>query len=77
MNHLETLLTTTAALLTLYALTCAVRPIGDCWRCAGAGRHRLINGERTTCRQCDGSGDRIRLGRRMWIRFVDARRDAR
>lgn len=70
-------LTVVGILLAVYAATCALRPYADCWRCHGTGAHRaLITGARTHCRRCDGTGDRIRLGRRAWNRLARARRDA-
>ena len=40
-----------------YALACAVAPFGPCRRC----RH-----EDPLCRHCDGTGRRVRLGRRLY-----------
>ncbi len=56
---------TAAALLLLaglaaavpYALACWLAPFGACARCRD--RERL-------CRFCDGTGRRVRLGRRAW-----------
>lgn len=54
-----TLLGLTAALLTLitlgYIARCAVSPWGTCWRCRPGGHNR-------TCRACNGTGMRPRLG---------------
>jgi hypothetical protein len=46
------------ALLGGYALACAVAPFGACARCRRA-RNPL-------CQACDGTGRRVRLGRRLW-----------
>jgi hypothetical protein len=45
------------ALAVPYALACWLAPFGTCARCHG--RDRL-------CRACDGTGRRVRLGRRAW-----------
>jgi hypothetical protein len=39
-----------------YATVCAVAPFGPC-RCHG---HDAL------CRRCDGTGHRVRTGRRLW-----------
>jgi hypothetical protein len=46
------------ALLVGYALACALAPFGTCARCRRA-RDPL-------CRACDGTGRRVRAGRRLW-----------
>jgi hypothetical protein len=40
-----------------YALACWLAPFGTCARCHGHDR---------LCRACDGTGRRVRLGRRAW-----------
>jgi hypothetical protein len=45
-------------LLTAYALACALAPFGACARC----RHAPD----PLCRACDGTGRRVRAGRRAW-----------
>jgi hypothetical protein len=40
-----------------YALACWLTPFGACARCHGHDR---------LCRFCDGTGLRVRLGRRAW-----------
>jgi hypothetical protein len=40
-----------------YALACALVPFGPCRRCH--------NGD-PLCRACDGTGRRVRRGRRLW-----------
>ena len=47
----------TLAVATAYALVCALTPFGTCTRC----RHTD-----PLCRACDGTGRRVRLGRRAW-----------
>jgi hypothetical protein len=51
-----------------YALLCAVVPWGRCRTCAGYGRKTGRNGTltRTKCRRCNGTGRRVRVGRRVW-----------
>jgi hypothetical protein len=39
-----------------YAVACAVAPFGPC-RC---------HGRDVLCRRCDGTGYRVRVGRRLW-----------
>jgi hypothetical protein len=48
----------TFAVLAAYALGCALAPFGVCTRCRNA-RDPL-------CRACDGTGRRVRTGRRVW-----------
>ncbi|MFF5229990.1 hypothetical protein [Dactylosporangium sp. NPDC000521] len=50
-----------------YALKCAVAPWGRCRRCTGTGRD---GNRRRPCRRCNGSGIRVRVGRRIyrWVR---------
>ena len=40
-----------------YALACALVPFGACRRCHAGD---------PLCRACDGTGRRVRLGRRLW-----------
>jgi DnaJ-class molecular chaperone len=53
------------------ALLCASAPWTRCSKCSGAGRKPGHTGKllRSPCRRCDGSGIRIRIGRRVftWI----------
>ena len=55
----ELLLLASVAALALapYTLACALVPFGPCRRC-----HRAD----PLCRACDGTGRRVRLGRRLW-----------
>jgi hypothetical protein len=48
----------TLPLLAAYALACALAPFGRCARCRRV-RDPL-------CRACDGTGRRVRAGRRLW-----------
>lgn len=65
-------LAASAAVITLIVITfryvaaCYVQPFGRCRRCKGK-RHipnRIGRGSRH-CRRCDGTGLRLRLGRRL------------
>jgi hypothetical protein len=47
----------TLPLLAAYALACALAPFGGCARCHAGDPF---------CRACDGTGRRVRLGRRVW-----------
>jgi hypothetical protein len=40
-----------------YALACVLAPFGPCRCCHHTDPH---------CRACDGTGRRVRLGRRLW-----------
>lgn len=55
----------------LYIVTCWWWPLAGCWRCDGAGKHRSPWGSSwRRCKKCKGSGERIRVGRRLWTRFT-------
>jgi len=56
-----------------YASICATSPFGTCRKCRGFGfqltqdrKGRLKRGKH--CRRCDGHGQRIRVGRRLFNR---------
>jgi hypothetical protein len=49
-----------------YLLTCAVWPFGKCRRCKGAGKFKSPFGNAYRhCGRCDGSGLRVRFGRKV------------
>ena len=48
---------TALALAVPYMLACALVPFGACRRCYGGD---------PLCRACDGTGRRVRAGRRVW-----------
>ncbi|WP_432980967.1 hypothetical protein [Dactylosporangium sp. CA-233914] len=50
-----------------YTLKCAVAPWGRCRRCHGARTTGRVL--RRPCPRCDGTGIRVRLGRRLY-RYV-------
>ena len=52
-----------------YALGCWLWPFTSCHRCGGDGKRRSPFGGGKTfglCRRCDGTGRRVRIGRRIW-----------
>jgi hypothetical protein len=51
-----------------YAVACAVVPWGRCRKCHGIGRKTTRSGKvtRAWCRRCNGTGLRVRVGRRLW-----------
>ncbi|MFD6640162.1 hypothetical protein ACFWDN_30585 [Micromonospora chalcea] len=54
-----------------YLGVCAASPWGRCRRCHGRRYHRTTIGTRRDCRRCDGTGIRVRLGRRL-INYIRA-----
>jgi hypothetical protein len=49
-----------------YLLTCAVWPFGKCRRCKGVGKFKSPFGNAFRhCGRCDGSGLRVRFGRKV------------
>ncbi len=65
-----TLIVLLASLTTLiyaasYTLRCVVSPWGRCRRCHGQRSHRTAIGTRRDCTRCDGTGIRVRVGRRL------------
>lgn len=63
---------TTLLIVTLcYIAACAYMPFGKCWRCNGDGARKGILTRLTrACRPCNGTGRRVRIGRRLhtWIK---------
>ncbi|MEU4230049.1 hypothetical protein AB0F17_37640 [Nonomuraea sp. NPDC026600] len=50
-----------------YAAACAADPFGCCRRCKGHGKTLKPNGRvKRWCRPCDGTGLRLRIGRRLY-----------
>ncbi len=50
-----------------YAAACAAAPFGRCRRCKGDGKiPPRIGRKRRHCRRCDGTGLRLRIGRRAF-----------
>ncbi|MDG6106114.1 hypothetical protein Daura_06515 [Dactylosporangium aurantiacum] len=57
-----------AGYATLYILACAAFPFGNCRRCKGTGKLRNPFFRRMfrLCPRCDGTGRRVRIGRRVY-----------
>lgn len=50
-----------------YAGHCWLRPFAACLKCGGDGKFRSKSGRSwRRCRRCKGSGERVRVGRRVW-----------
>lgn len=51
-----------------YGLACLIWPFRECRKCQGVGKFRARWGGRgwRRCPRCKGSGERLRLGRRVW-----------
>ena len=54
-----------------YLLMCAAFPFGHCRRCKGAGKLYSPFSRRVfrLCPRCDGTGRRVRIGRRIYEYF--------
>ncbi|WP_327008112.1 hypothetical protein OHA72_13055 [Dactylosporangium sp. NBC_01737] len=59
-----------------YLLACAVFPFGACRRCKGDGKLRNPFSRRMfrLCPRCDGTGRRVRIGRRIYTYLNNERR---
>jgi hypothetical protein len=57
MADLPLLASLAALALAGYAMACVLAPFGPCRRCHHTN---------PSCRACDGTGRRVRLGRRLW-----------
>jgi hypothetical protein len=69
LSHLPVLLGLCPIAVTVcYALLCAASPWGHCWRCRPGGTNR-------TCRACNGTGMRPRLGHQAWTYLRRIHRD--
>ena len=50
-----------------YVVVCAVWPFANCRRCGGEGKFLSpFGGSWRRCKRCSGSGERVRVGRRLW-----------
>jgi hypothetical protein len=53
-----------------YFLACAAYPFGKCRRCDGIGRlHSPGRAHWRDCKRCAGTGARVRIGRRVYMRL--------
>lgn len=60
-----------------YMGACWWRPFADCGKCDGRGKFRSKSGRTfRRCRRCKGTGERIRVGRRVWKKLNDAKKSA-
>jgi hypothetical protein len=60
-----------------YAGHCWLRPFAACRKCDGDGRFRSKTGRSwRRCRRCKGSGERVRVGRRLWTWLAGKKHDA-
>jgi DnaJ-class molecular chaperone len=59
-----------------YAAVCAASPFGTCRTCSGLGRIGTKRGLHSRpCLRCDGTGIRIRRGRRLYHLAARVHRD--
>jgi hypothetical protein len=50
----------------VYAVACALWPFAACWVCHGDGKKRSPSGRSwRRCRWCKGTGQRLRVGRKI------------
>ncbi len=60
-----------------YALACLWWPFGSCWRCGGDGKLRSPKGKHwRRCKRCKGTGQRLRIGRRVLNYYSETARKA-
>jgi hypothetical protein len=50
----------------VYLLACVLDPVTHCWACGGYRTGRVRRWR--DCARCGGSGERVRLGARLWRR---------
>jgi hypothetical protein len=61
-----------------YFLACAAYPFGKCRRCSGLGRHHSPGRAHwRDCKRCVGTGARVRVGRRIYMRLRGHERTGR
>jgi hypothetical protein len=59
----------------VYMIHCALFPFAACLRCGGGGRRRSGSGRSwRRCSKCKGTGERVRVGRRIWDWYKGDRR---
>ncbi|MCO6010567.1 hypothetical protein NE236_36975 [Actinoallomurus purpureus] len=60
--------------LVLYGAACAIWPFRSCRTCGGSGRFRSPSGRAWRyCRRCNGTGAKLRLGRRILTYLANTR----
>lgn len=60
-----------------YVFACWWWPFAACGKCEGVGKFRSPSGRAwRKCRRCKGSGERVRVGRRLWTWLSARKRDA-
>jgi hypothetical protein len=65
-------------LILYYPTSCAFWPYARCWRCKGDGKFTAWWGKAfRLCGRCDGTGRRLRIGRRIYNHFHRLRRESR
>jgi hypothetical protein len=61
----------------VYAVQCAIWPFAACGKCEGQGKFLSPSGKAwRRCRRCKGSGERVRIGRRLWTWLAARKHDA-
>lgn len=60
----------------VYGVECWWWPFAACGKCGGAGRFRSPSGRAwRRCRRCKGSGERVRVGRKLWTWLSGVRKN--
>jgi hypothetical protein len=69
------LLLATPLVTVSYIVQCVLWPYRACRRCGGFGQFHGPFGGIRECHHCDGTGLRLRLGRRLWNAITRMYRD--
>lgn len=60
------------AVAAAYIGACCLWPFAACGRCKGEGKFKSpFGGSWRKCRRCKGSGERVRVGRRVWTWWTE------
>ncbi|GAA4554371.1 hypothetical protein [Pseudonocardia xishanensis] len=71
---MTTLILLALGVLIVYVAACAWWPYAACRRCSGSGKRRSPTGKAwRPCWRCEGTGRRVRFGRRIYELFADRR----
>lgn len=63
--------------LAWYTIACWWWPFAACLKCDGRGKFTSKSGRAwRRCRKCKGSGERVRVGRRLWTWLAARKKDA-